>query len=222
MVQSQGFVNSSTPTHAFWLKKALYSLKQAPGAWYSTFSAFLLTQGFHNSVSNTSLFIRKTSTSHTLLVIYVDDILLTRSDNHLIDQLLHQMPLTFSMKELGSISYFLMILVLAHRYGYFLSQRKYAAELLLKAGLVDCKLCSTPSAIKTSSSPSDDLPFSHPSFYRSIVEGHQYLTITASDLSLAVNQGFQHMHAPTIAHFQAIKRLLRYIKGTISWVEFHS
>lgn len=70
-------------------------------------------------------------------------------------------------------------------------------------------------ALKPPSTSHDSLPFSNSSLYRSIVGGLQYLTITRPDLSLAVNQAFQFMHLPTNGHFQLVKRLLRYIKGTL-------
>lgn len=144
MLQPQGFVDSTFPHHVCKLHKALYGLKQAPRAWYSTFSSFLLTQGFYHSYSDPSLFVKKTSTSITILLIYVDDILLTGSDPSLIQALLSQMRVAFSMKELGDVSYFLDISVQALSTSYFLSQHKYAQELLHKAGMVHCKPCSTP------------------------------------------------------------------------------
>ncbi|XP_028100281.1 uncharacterized protein LOC114299685 [Camellia sinensis] len=171
---------------------------------------------FHNSLSNTSLFVKKTPTSLTLLVVCVDDILLTGSDFVLLTQFLQKMHLVFSMKELGSLSYFLGINVIAQDSNYFLCQQKYAIDLLLKAGMVDCKPCSTPLAVKSSASLSDDILFAQPSLYHSLVGGLQYLTITRPDLSLVVNQACQHMHVPTNAHFQNVKRLLRYVKGTVS------
>ena len=82
--------------------------------------------------------------------------------------------------------------------------------------MVDCKPCSTPMAIKPSLSASDNLPFSQPAFYRSLVGGLQYLTITRPDLALAVNHASQDMQAPTVAHFALVKKLLRYVKGTLS------
>ncbi|XP_028104402.1 uncharacterized protein LOC114303481 [Camellia sinensis] len=144
--------------------------------------------------------------------------LVTGSDPALLAQFIQHMHTVFSMKELGTVSYFLGISVNALSQGYFLSQTKYATELLHKAGLTDCKPCSTPLAVKASYSPSsssDELPFSNPSLYRSIVGGLQYLTITRPDLALAVNQACQHMHLPTNADFHAVKRLLRYVKGTL-------
>ncbi|XP_028090289.1 uncharacterized protein LOC114290545 [Camellia sinensis] len=146
----------------------------------------------------------------------MDDILVTGSDSSVIQSLLHYMHVASSMKELGDISYFLGIPVLSISQGYFLSQPKYATDLLHKAGMLECKPCSTPMAIKPSSSTSDDLPYSQPQLYRSLVGALQYLTITRPDISLAVNHACQHMHVPTIAHFALVKRILRYVKGTLT------
>lgn len=122
MLQPPSFVQNSTQVCK--LKKVLYGLKQAPQAWYSTFSSFLVTQGFHNCHSDPSLFIKQTPTSLTILLVYVDDILLTGSDPALITQLLTQMHHFFSMKELGSVPYFLGISVHAQANGYFFVSRK--------------------------------------------------------------------------------------------------
>ncbi|GJZ39031.1 uncharacterized mitochondrial protein-like protein [Tanacetum coccineum] len=59
--------------------------------------------------------------------------------------------------------------------------------------------------------------FANPTLYRSLVGALQYLTITRPDLSYAVNQASQFLHAPTDAHFQSVKRILRYVKGTITY-----
>ena len=125
------------------------------------------------------------------------------------------MHTSFSMKDLGPLSYFLGISVTSDEHGSFLSQAKYAAALLTKAGMADCKPCSSPMIVKAVCSTTDSLPFAQPSLYRSLVGGLQYLTITRPDLSFAVNQACQFMHLPTNAHFHAVKRLLRYVKGTL-------
>ena len=149
MLQPPGFIQFSNQVCK--LKKALYGLKQAPRAWYSTFSKFLISQGFANSHSDSSLFVQHTSISLLILVIYVEDILVTGSDPAPLAQFIQHMHTVFSMKELGTVSYFLGISVTALSHGYFLSQTKYATELLHKAGLTDCKPCSTPYAVKASS-----------------------------------------------------------------------
>ncbi|XP_028078666.1 uncharacterized protein LOC114280487 [Camellia sinensis] len=126
------------------------------------------------------------------------------------------MHLVFSMKDLGNLSYFLGISVHISDTHYFLSQHKYAQEIIHKAGMDDCKPCPSPISVKPGLSPTSDLPFANPSLYRTLVGSLQYLTITRPDLSLAVNQACQHMHAPTNGDFAAIKRLLRFVQGTLS------
>ncbi|CAL5401450.1 unnamed protein product [Camellia sinensis] len=215
MTQPSGFIDSSHPHKVCKLHKALYGLKQAPRAWFSTFSTFLLSQGFIASHCDSSLFIKKTASAITILLIYVDDILLTGSDVSYITSLLAQMHKVFSMKELGFLNYFLGISVHMSAAGFFLHQSKYATEILAKAGMSHCKPYASPMATKSSSFHDSDLPFAQPALYRSIVGALQYLTITRPDIAFAVNSACQHMHAPLVSHFNAVKRLLRYLKGTL-------
>lgn len=81
--------------------------------------------------------------------------------------------------------------------------------------MVECKPCSTPTALKSATSALDDLPYSQPSFYRSLVGALRYLTITRPNFAFIVKQACQHMQTPTLGHFAMVKRLLRYVKGTI-------
>lgn len=121
----------------------------------------------------------------------------------------------FSMKELGNLSYFLGISIQPSAKEYFLSQSKYARDILHKAGLTDCKPCSSPSIVKASDPATFSAPFAYPALFRSIVGALQCLTITTPDLAFSVNQACQHMHSPTVGAFASVKRLLRYLKGTL-------
>ncbi|GKC37316.1 uncharacterized mitochondrial protein-like protein, partial [Tanacetum coccineum] len=98
----------------------------------------------------------------------------------------------------------------------FLSQAKYATDVLTRAALLDSKPVSTPLAANEVFVIGESL-FANPTLYRSLVGALQYLTITRPDLSYAVNQASQFLHAPTDAHFQSVKRILRYVKGTITY-----
>ncbi|XP_028092106.1 uncharacterized protein LOC114292365 [Camellia sinensis] len=93
---------------------------------------------------------------------------------------------------------------------------EYAQEIIHKAGLDDCKPCPSPIYVKPGLSTSSDLLFSNLSLCRTLVRALQYLTITHPDLSLAVNQACQHMHAHTNGDFFAIKQLIRFVKGTLT------
>lgn len=100
--------------------------------------------------------------------------------------------------------------------GLLLSQSKYALSILQKGGMLDCRPCSTPSSLKPAPLD-DDNPMTYPELYRTIVGSIQYLTITRPDISFAVNSVCQHMHRPLEKHFTAVKRILRYVKGTLSY-----
>lgn len=81
MKQPQGFVNASHPTHTYKLIKSLYGLKQAPRAWNSKFTSYLAALGFHASTSYTSLFVKRDGSDMIILLLYVDDIVLTGSNS---------------------------------------------------------------------------------------------------------------------------------------------
>ncbi|XP_065846872.1 uncharacterized protein [Euphorbia lathyris] len=95
-------------------------------------------------------------------------------------------------------------------------QQKYISDLLLKSKMHESKGISTPSCTSTKLSRDVGDPFTHPSFYRSIVGGLQYAIITRPDISFAVNKVSQYMHNPTLEHWKVVKRILRYLKSTPS------
>lgn len=122
----------------------------------------------------------------------------------------------FAIKDLGRLNYFLGLEVAHLDDGLFLTQTKYASDILKRSALFDSKPVHTPLAAHESFTTSGT-PYHDPTYYRSLVGALQYLTITRPDLSYAVNQVSQFLHAPTVDHFQAVKRILRYVKGTLSF-----
>ena len=117
------------------LLKSLYGLKQAPRAWYQRLGDFVATIGFHNSISDNSLFVYCHGSDIAYILLYVDDIILTASSDSLHQPLMSKLSLEFAMKDLGPLSYFLGIAVSRNSAGLFLSQHKYASEILNKAGM---------------------------------------------------------------------------------------
>ena len=119
------------------------------------------------------------------------------------------------MTDLGKLHYFLGIEVQNLKEGLFLCQRKYAMDLINRAGMLSCKPISTPLPTRPFSTTTDN-PFSDPTLYHSIVGGLQYLTFTRPDLSYSVNLVYQFMHQPLEFHWQMVKRILRYLNHTTS------
>lgn len=113
-------------------------------------------------------------------------------------------------------SFFLSIETLSVPGGLLLSQRRYMDDILHKAGMTDYKPLTTPAALTQTVSPIIEL-FENPTQYRCLADALQYLTITRPDLSYAVNQLCQFMHAPTEEHWGLLKRVLRYVKGTLAY-----
>ena len=167
MRQPPGYIDATNPKFVCKLHKSLYGLRQAPRAWFSMLSAFLQSHGFVNSLSDSSLFILKTSLHITYILVYVDDILITGSDSHFIAEFIHTLSSSFAMKDLGSLHYFLGIEVQSHDSQLFLSQTKYALDLLAKAGMTSCKPSPSPASLKSSSSSTT--PFADVHLYRSLV-----------------------------------------------------
>ena len=148
MEQPPGFSSSIFPNHVCRLHKALYGLKQAPHAWFDLFSSFLLRLGFICSTTDSSLFIFRFEDSILLLLVYVDDIIVTSNKQALLSQLVSRLNSKFSMKHLGPLHYFLDIEVLPFSGGLFLSQQKYAHDLITRSSMSGCNPIGTPLAQK--------------------------------------------------------------------------
>ncbi|KAM2633068.1 hypothetical protein EV1_023727 [Malus domestica] len=213
MQQPPGFIDSSKSTYVCKLNKSLYGLKQAPRAWYDKLFHALLSLGFSNSQSDCSLFVTF-SPALVIILVYVDDILVTGPNPSVCKDIITQLGALFPVKDLGPLHYFLGLEVHRSSEGIFLSQGKYALDLLLKAKMEGCKPCSTP----LGSQKLDHVgsPLSDPHEYRSIVGALQYLTWTRPDLCFAVNQVCQFLHCPRDLHYQAVKRILRFLKGSVT------
>jgi histone deacetylase 1/2 len=218
MRQPPGFEDPRQPDYLCRLDKALYGLKQAPRAWHARLSAVLVGLGFTASTADTSLFILRRPDITLYLLVYVDDIILVSSSSTASDRLIHQLRQSFALKDLGTLHYFLGIEVQHSPGRLLLSQRKYASELLRRAGLSKSAPVSTPmmSSDKLSATDGTLLSSEESTRYRGIVGGLQYLTMTRPDLSFVLNKVCQYILAPCCTHWAAVKRILRYVQGTLS------
>uniref|UniRef100_A0A2N9FV76 Reverse transcriptase Ty1/copia-type domain-containing protein n=1 Tax=Fagus sylvatica TaxID=28930 RepID=A0A2N9FV76_FAGSY len=216
MRQPVGFIDPQFPSHICSLQKSLYGLRQAPRAWFEKFSTHFLSLGFTASQSDSSLFIFRQGPTVLYLLLYVDDIILTGSHQDAITELVAALASVFELKDLGRLTYFLGLQIDYQSNGFFVHQTKYALDILTRHNMSTTKPCSTPFVSSSRDSSSDSTPLSDPYIFRSLVGALQYLTFTRPDLSYAVNSLCQHMHRPSVAHLVAAKRVLRYVRGTIS------
>jgi hypothetical protein len=197
------------------LNKSLYGLKQGPQAWYSRFATFLCSQGFVEAKSDTSLFILHHG-SVTAYLLYVDDIVLTTSSPELLRRIISRLQQEFAMKDLGALHHFLGVTVERRPQGLFLHQRQYTVDILERAGMAECRPCATPVNTQGKLFAAGP-PVADPTGYRSIVEALQYLIFTRPDIAYAVQQVCLHMHDLREPHLTAMKRILRYLRGTLDF-----
>ena len=197
------------------LRHALYGLKQAPRAWFERFSSVVSAAGFTPSEHDPALFVHTSPRGRTLILLYVDDMLITGDDQEYITFVKEHLCDQFMMSDLGSLSYFLGIEIDSTAAGYYLSQSKYIQDLLARSGLTDARSAATPMELNLHLKSSDGSPLADPTRYRHLVGSLVYLTATKPDIAYAVHILSQFVSAPTIVHYAHLLRVLRYLRGTI-------
>jgi hypothetical protein len=219
MKQTSRFVDPSKHNYHCKLDKALYGLKQAPRAWYSRLRNKLQAPWFIPSKAVISLFIYERNSITIFLLVFVDDIIVTSSCPAVIDALLSDLKVELALKDMGTLHYFLGIEVKHVIDGLILSQEKYAIDILRRVGMMSCKPMPTLMATseKLSTYTGDKLGPDDTTKYRSIVGALEYLSLTQPDLASAINKVCQFLQSPTTIHWTVVKRILQYIKSTLSF-----
>ena len=126
------------------------------------------------------------------------------------------------MKDLGHLSYFLGLEITHFTDGLYITQAKYASELLSRAGLTDSKTIDTPVELNALLTPTGGKTLSNPFLYNCLVGSLVYLTVTCPDISYAIHQVSQYLSTPRSTHYAAVLRILRYLKSTIFHGIFYS
>ncbi|KAG7588726.1 Integrase catalytic core [Arabidopsis suecica] len=217
MTPPPGLENLVAPGKVLRLRKAIYGLKQSPRAWYHKLSSTLKANGFKKSESDHTLFTLQNDQGIVVVLIYVDDLIISGSNKEGIKSIKTSLHNAFDIKDLGVLKYFLGIEVCRSPEGLFLSQRKYTLDLLKLTGKLGAKPVSTPlePGYKVNrKGEKDDRPYHCPEQYRRLVGKLIYLTYTRPDISFAVNQVSQHMKEPTVYHWSMVDRILKYLKGS--------
>ncbi|KAI3669130.1 hypothetical protein L6452_40354 [Arctium lappa] len=184
VAQLEGFIDPHHPDHVYVLDKALYGLKQAPRAWYETLTKFLLASAFKKGTVDTTLFLKRQGKDLILIQIYVDDIIFGSTNQKFCKNFSKIMETKFEMSMIGELNFFLGLQVKQLSEGIFINQAKYIKDMLRKFNMSDSSVMKTPMATGTLL---DADPSSKPADQKS---------------------------NPKDSHFNAVKRILRYLKGT--------
>lgn len=195
------------------LEKSLYGLKQASRQWNAKLSHALIESGYIQSKSDYSLFTKNSTNGFTCILVYVDDLVLAGDDLEEIKFVKNHLDSLFSIKDLGTLKFFLGFEVARSKEGITLYQRKYALDLLKDTGLLAAKPCSTPMDHHLKLQKDSGEALQDITAYRRLVGRLLYLTHTRPDICFAVSQLSQFLDCPTSVHYAAAIRVVRYIKG---------
>jgi hypothetical protein len=181
MTVPQGVITSK-PNQVCKLQKSLYGLKQPSRKWYEKLTSLLLAHQYTQSTSDHSLLIKKSATTFTVMLVYVDDVII--AGNSLLEcqhikSILHT---AFKIKDLGQLKYFLGLEVAHSSKGISLCQRKYCLDLLTDTGHLACKPVSTPSEPSCKLHQVNSAPYSDVPSYRRLIGRLIYLTNTRPEL----------------------------------------
>jgi hypothetical protein len=178
---------------------------------------FLIETRFSRCHSDPNVYTKKVESHIIILVLYVDDLIFTGSNLKFLNHVKTNLKKKFEMTNLGFLHYFLGLQVLQTNEGFFLSQSKYACDLLCRFHMDDCKPTPSPlqSGVKLSSTYTS--PEVDATLYRQLVGSLLYLTHTHHDLSFVVGLVAQYMKTPHERHWKATKRILHYVCGTVQF-----
>ena len=224
MAQPSSFVVKGREAEVCKLNRSLYGLKEASRAWNQKFHGFLTKFGFIRSSADSFVYVKGEESSLTLIAMWVDDGLICSSDIKKLDSVVENLSQNFEM-TCGPVDCFVGIRITRGRFKktIHLSQENYIARLLEKFSLSDCFARAVPAdpftrLSKDLGQDSEEEDERLALMYREAVGSLIYaVTCTRPDIAFAVNQVSQFSCRPTRAHWEAVKRILSYLKGTSSY-----
>ena len=146
--------------------------------------------------------------------VYVDDIVFGATIDDRAIEFSEEMKKEFKMSMVGELTFFLGLQVKQKKEGIFVSQEKYARNIIKKFGLDSKKHTSTPMSSSTKLNVDSSGVEVSPTLYRSIIGSLLYLIASRPDIAFSVSVCARYQAAPKESHLTAVKRIIRYINGT--------
>ena len=214
--QPKGYEIPGKEDYVYSLDKSLYGLKQAPRIWNKTIHAAFLKSGLKQSKRDPCVYYKISNDEYTIVVIFVDNIIIASNRNHEYCKLLRESSI--DIQEMGSVNHFLGIRLLRDRKAKVITmdQTVYIEKVLKKFHMSDCKpvISGVLSAdmrpkISKEQKEMENLP------YREAVGSIMYIAVsTRPDIAKAVSAVSKYLENPGLKHWMAVKRILKYLKGT--------
>jgi hypothetical protein len=196
------------------LRKALYGLKQTPRAWYGRLRGFLFERGFEMRKVDQTLFLLRQGRVILIVQVYVDDIVFGGSSNSLVARFAEDMRREYEMSMMGELQFFLGLQINQSKEGTFVHQAKYTKDIVRKFKMEDSKAITTPLSTTTALDADEEGEHVVQKEYRSMIGSLHYLTATRPDIQFSVCLCTRFQASPRTSHWQAVKRIFRYLRHT--------
>lgn len=221
MTVPEGMKSMAPPNSVCKLNKALYGLRQAPKLWYLKLHNYLVKDmNFACSPNDPCLYTSLNDPDSTTITVYVDDLLIASNSKEGLNRTKKLLSNKFDMKDLGEASSCLGLDIRRNRKEgtLNLSQTIYGKRVLDRFGMKDSKGCNTPMCAKSIDTVRDESsPLKNTTAYKQAIGSLMYLaTCTRPDLAQSVGYLSRFQSEPHELHWNGIKRVLRYLKSTLS------
>ncbi|PNY15444.1 retrotransposon-related protein [Trifolium pratense] len=203
---------------AFLYGELTENIYQAPRAWYSKIESYFNAEKFEKCPYEHTLFVKYGMKNEILVVsLYVDDLIYTGNNQRLMDEFKSSMKKKFAMTDLGKMRFFLGVEVDQSSNGIFITQQKYATEVLARFGMEHCNQVSSPIVPGCKLVRDETEQGTDATVYKQMIGCLMYLLATRPDLAYSVCLVARFMERPTEMHVTAVKRIMRYLKGTLGF-----
>ncbi|KAK6149350.1 hypothetical protein DH2020_016875 [Rehmannia glutinosa] len=223
--QPPGFEQKTLGDKVYKLKKVLYGLKKSPRAWNSKIDKYFQQNSFQRIQSEPSLYVKKQvfekGQDCLLVQIYVDDIIFGATNESLCKKFSKLMQGEFEMSMMGELNFFLGLQIKQCQEGLYISPSKYTKEILKKFGIEEGRTVSTPMATNVKIDKDEKGKSVDESKYRGMIGSLLYLTASRPDILHVVCLYARFQSNPKESHMSAVKRIFRYLKGTIQYGLFY-
>jgi hypothetical protein len=217
VLQPPGFQDPVRPCKVLKLNKALYGLKQAPRAWNARLDSELFSLGFNKCVVEHVVYRKGAGNSLLVVGVYVDDLIICGPSVNKITEFKQQMMHCFNMSDLGLLNYYLGMEVRQKEKEITICQKAYAAKIVEHCKMTYCNPTETPMEQRIKLTAAKKGTEKDETKYRSIIGSLRYLVNTRPDLSFSVGLVSRFMEAPNKEHWCDVKKIIRYIAGTLEY-----
>ncbi|CAH9139832.1 unnamed protein product [Cuscuta epithymum] len=217
MRQPEGYVVPGQENKVCKLKRSLYGLKQAPKQWYEKFNNTVVGNGFTVNASDSCVYSKMFGPHCVIICLYVDDMLIFGTNEDVVTKTKHFLSSHFEMKDLGKADLILGVKLTRTENGFSMCQSHYIEKLLKKFNYFDVTPVRTPYDPSTSLKKNEGSSISQEEYAKILGSVMFLMNYTRPDIAYAVSRLSRYTHNPSYEHWNALHRLLKYLKGAVSW-----